>query len=245
MKNDVEYSLKEVEVILLKYLFFDIECAATYKGGYTPIYSFGYVKTDDSFNIINQEDLIINPNIKTNSWCKHVKQNFLAYDIELVESRYIFSNQYRNLKEMIECDSQIVFFFAAGNDDITYLNNECDRYKKDYLKFKSVNVCELIKAINGRRAKSLLVEYANCYCENKYVLEVLNIVKSANLDELTDEFFSDVLGIDKSIHRSDFDAYLTMMIVKYYQNKDKDLFDRVISKITFDANKGKTRTIAV
>ncbi len=220
----------------MKYLFFDIECAATYKGGYTPIYSFGYVLSDDEFNVIKQEDIIINPRIKRSKWMKHVYENFLAYDIELVESNYIFSNKYKSIKELLENKDHYSFFFAVNNDDITYLNNECDRYEKDYFKFNAVNVCELIKKILGRPSKSLVVEYANCYCEDKYVLEVLNIAKSASLDELSTEFYTNILKIDKSIHRSDYDAYLTMKVVEYLYKLDKEKFIKVLNNIKFIAN---------
>lgn len=228
----------------MKYLFFDIECSNTYRG-FSPIYSIGYVLTDDLFNEEKKEDLIINPGIKRSDWCSFVKRVFLAYDLELIENKYIFSNQYRNIKSMFEAENQIVFYFAAGDDDINYLNNECDRYKKDYLQFNSVNVCKLIKGMLGRDSRSLLVEYANFFCEDKFVLEVLNIAKSGQLDMLSKEFFQEKLGIDKSIHRSDFDAYLTMMIVKKLYEKDEVLFNKVLSRVVYKVNAHKLRTVAV
>ena len=42
----------------MKYLFFDIECA---DGGKATICSFGYVIADLNFNIIEQRDILINP----------------------------------------------------------------------------------------------------------------------------------------------------------------------------------------
>ena len=42
----------------MKYLFFDIECA---DGGKATICSFGYVIADMDFNILEHDDIIMNP----------------------------------------------------------------------------------------------------------------------------------------------------------------------------------------
>ena len=42
----------------MKYLFFDIECA---DGGKATICSFGYVITDMDFNILDHDDILMNP----------------------------------------------------------------------------------------------------------------------------------------------------------------------------------------
>ena len=44
----------------MQYLFFDIECANC-DGGNGKICSFGYVLTDENFNEIEKEDIIIDP----------------------------------------------------------------------------------------------------------------------------------------------------------------------------------------
>jgi hypothetical protein len=45
----------------MDYIFFDIECANCF-GGRGKICSFGYVITDENFNIRQKNDLIINSN---------------------------------------------------------------------------------------------------------------------------------------------------------------------------------------
>ena len=45
----------------MNYLFFDIECA-TCRGGKGKICEFGYLLTDDNFNEIKREEILINPN---------------------------------------------------------------------------------------------------------------------------------------------------------------------------------------
>ena len=47
--------------VLLRYVFFDIECA---DGGKGSICSFGYVITDEHFHELESNDLVINPESK-------------------------------------------------------------------------------------------------------------------------------------------------------------------------------------
>ena len=44
----------------MKYLFFDIECAGVFKN-VAKICAFGYCLTDEKFNILEKEDILINP----------------------------------------------------------------------------------------------------------------------------------------------------------------------------------------
>ena len=44
----------------MKYLFFDIECSVVSKNA-AKICAFGYCLTDEKFNILEKEDILINP----------------------------------------------------------------------------------------------------------------------------------------------------------------------------------------
>ena len=44
----------------MKYLFFDIECSNCH-GGIGKMCEFGYVLTDENFNIISQDDIPMSP----------------------------------------------------------------------------------------------------------------------------------------------------------------------------------------
>ena len=50
----------------MKYLFLDLEMANSKNGG--KICEFGYVLTNEKFEILKEENLIINPNIERKSW---------------------------------------------------------------------------------------------------------------------------------------------------------------------------------
>ena len=44
----------------MKYVFFDIECACVYKC-VAKICAFGYVVTDENYNVLAKEDILVNP----------------------------------------------------------------------------------------------------------------------------------------------------------------------------------------
>ena len=44
----------------MKYVFFDIECACVFKS-VAKICAFGYVLTDEQFNVLEREDILLNP----------------------------------------------------------------------------------------------------------------------------------------------------------------------------------------
>ena len=49
----------------MKFVFFDIECANYINDMFT-ICTFGYTITDEHFNVIKKEDILINPKSKFN-----------------------------------------------------------------------------------------------------------------------------------------------------------------------------------
>ena len=61
----------------MNFLFFDIECANCF-GGVGKIFSFGYVLTDEHFNILERDDILMNPDVTRWDW--YVIKNMVAYD---------------------------------------------------------------------------------------------------------------------------------------------------------------------
>ena len=85
---------------MTKYLFFDIECANRDSDGRNMIYSFGYLLSDEQFNILcSEKDLVINPNVKEWDW--YVLKKILAYSKKYVESQPKFPHLYEKIKKLI------------------------------------------------------------------------------------------------------------------------------------------------
>ena len=62
----------------MNYLFFDVESIDL---KHETICSFGYILTDENFNMIENDDLLINPNLKKNQFDKWSIDKILKYDL--------------------------------------------------------------------------------------------------------------------------------------------------------------------
>ena len=80
----------------MKYLFFDIECANCFNGK-GKICSFGYCVTDEDFNIIQSEDIVINPKDKFNLGTPQKEIIKLAYSKEEFFAAPDFSYFYKKV----------------------------------------------------------------------------------------------------------------------------------------------------
>jgi hypothetical protein len=142
----------------MKYLFFDIECANCFDNT-GKICEFGYVLTDACFNIVEQNEYIINPN---DVFDCYVLDNMLAYP----EHIYRKALDYRFFYEKIERLFKMEGVLCVGHTvdaDAKYLNDEAKRYEKPYFNFKFYD------------AKEMYSSYAN-------------VKKSVGLEKISQEF---------------------------------------------------------
>ena len=126
------------------YLFFDIECANNF-GHLSKICSFGYVLTDSQFNILEQQDLVINPEAKIqphllmeDSSCR------LAYPKEYFAEQPTFPEFYQKIYGLLTAPDRMIFGFAVGND-INFVIDACIRYKLPFPVFDAYDTARLLQ----------------------------------------------------------------------------------------------------
>ena len=105
----------------MKYLFFDIEGACP---KLSTIATFGYVLTDENFNVLMREDILMNPASKYD-W--YVLKNLLSYTKAQLAKEPKFAFHYKKLKALLEDSETLVCGYSIVND-LKYLNCECKRY---------------------------------------------------------------------------------------------------------------------
>ncbi len=127
----------------MKYVYFDIECASNIDGK-AKICSLGYVVTNSSFDILEKEDLIINPNIERKDYSSYVMKNIVKYTIDELESKEAFPCYYEKIKNLLENEDHIVLGYDVHND-IKDLMDECERYELPIIKVKSYDVQKIYK----------------------------------------------------------------------------------------------------
>ena len=98
----------------MNYLFFDIEGANSY-GGVSKICSFGYVLTNEEFEVLEQKDILVNPRSKFNLG-PNIK---LAYEKDEFKAAGDFTKHYEEIRAVLLQPDVQIFGFAvdqsAGN----------------------------------------------------------------------------------------------------------------------------------
>lgn len=108
----------------MKYLFFDIESAQEkdHKGN---ICDFGYVLCDESLNIIESEDILINP--ECDNWDWYVGKNILPYRKNVYEQMSTFPKFYDKIYKLLT-DNDTFIINHEINSDVELLRDTFNRY---------------------------------------------------------------------------------------------------------------------
>lgn len=167
----------------MKILSYDVEsCTGRTDDG--SLCSFGYVLADENFNILCQEDILINPRPKKFRLGKTNEEPRvkLAYSEEEFRSSPRFSEQYEKISSLFEKDTIVIGF--AINNDVAYINDACRYADKKYIRFKFFDVQQIMGFIYPEKKNLGLKTYADMY------------------------------GIEFIEHRSDEDARVTLLILQ-------------------------------
>lgn len=131
----------------MKYLFFDIECSNCH-GGIGKMCEFGYVLTDEKFNIISENDIPMSPGKGHNNRFDLTgrsgeKDIELAYDYDFYYSQPEFPSFYNRVKKLV-CDPDTICFAYSMGNDIRHLHNSCTRYKLEPFNYTCYDVQVLV-----------------------------------------------------------------------------------------------------
>ena len=184
----------------MKYLFFDIECANCFDGT-GKICEFGYIQTDEKFNILEEDSIKINPRAPFDKKGFAIRGINLEKPFDYYKTQPDFKAFYDRIKTLLQQPHQIVVGHGVESD-AKYLLDECNRYKFPFINFEFVDTCELAKLIFNRERGLKLKEIYADFCR------VDNVVQN---------------------HRSLEDAYMTLEIAKFYSIELKMPFYQIIT----------------
>ena len=133
----------------MKFLFFDVECSNCFNG-IGKICEFGYVLTDENFNIIKANEIPMSPGRGRESRFnlrgrKYEKDLELSYDEEYYFSCPQFPKFYNYIRSLMGDKDTICFAFSMDND-IAHLHNTCRRYDLDPINY----ICYDVQTIAGK-----------------------------------------------------------------------------------------------
>lgn len=192
-------TLQRNNINYVNYLFFDIECANC-DNGVGKICSFGYVLCDESFNLIEKQDLLINPNAKFSYGVMNKKFITLGYPKSEFLCQPKFNERYPFIKEILTRPDQLVIGHAVDND-VNFILGDCDRYRLPVFEYDFFDSQELYRL------------YAQNACHK-------------NLTAICEELSLPV----GTAHRSDDDAEMTMRITKCLCEREKLSLTELLDK---------------
>lgn len=163
-------------------LFFDLEYA-TSRGGKPKICEFGYVVTDEGFNIVKRGNFIINPSIEKSEWDWRVVRKILTrkvYEYEKQPDFYSFYNEINNL-----ITSADIVLGHSLNGDAKALNYECKRYELDSLNFTFYDVKKFYKEYNNTTKDTSVTD----------ILKSFNLVGEAKEHDAESDAFNTMLEL--------------------------------------------------
>lgn len=168
----------------MKYLFFDIECSVVSKTA-AKICAFGYCLTDEKFNILEKEDLLINPQGGFHLTDRKGTQGLvLPYEYASFKKYPTFLEYKEKIYGLLQDPDTLVVGHATMND-VKYLNLESKRFKLPSFVFRFADTQFL------------------------YMNRIGEFSRQFGLGVIAKE-----LGVEFVAHRAVDDAYATMKIAE-------------------------------
>ena len=134
------------------FVFFDCECANTFDG-IGKICSIGYVICDDDLNVIESEDVVINPECEFDWYILSGKGECkLAYSKDFFRTKPNFESYYKSIKKLFTTGNRYIGGFAVSND-VGFVNSACQRYNCDYINFRAFDAEKYFKNKYGKKQK--------------------------------------------------------------------------------------------
>lgn len=167
----------------MKYLFYDLEFASQLHGK-SKICEFGYVVTNEEFEITDEGNFIIDPNIPYYEWDRYVVSHLLNRKKSAYLKSPLFDAYYSQIEELIT--SADFVFGHSLNGDAKSLNDELERYHLPAINYEFYDV------------KNFYKQYSNIRRD----VSVTDILKELNID-----------GDDRA-HDAQVDSYNVMLELK-------------------------------
>ncbi len=184
----------------MKYLFFDIECSSVSKNA-AKICAFGYCLTDEKFNILKKEDILINPQGGFHLTDRKGEQGLvLPYQYGEFKKYPTFPQEADRIYALLQDADTLVVGHAAMND-VKYLNLESKRFSLPPLSFDFADTQFIYMNVVGEFSRQF------------------------GLGVIAEE-----LGVSFTAHRAMDDAYATMKIAQALCEKQSLSLPRLIEQ---------------
>lgn len=136
----------------MKYLFFDIECASCEGGG--KLCEFGYVLTDAQLDVVEKDNLLINPDCRFDRYVIQSLLNFCKTDYDRAP---LFPARYDKIYALLS-DPDTIAVGHTTRCDAEHIGDDCIRYGLAVPQFRFVDIVELYKPLGDTDNATKLVK---------------------------------------------------------------------------------------
>lgn len=216
----------------MKYVFFDIECANYINDTFT-ICTFGYTIVDSDFNVLESNDILINPKSPFN---KIVLRKILHYKEEDFLNKPTFEEVYPFIKELLTNKDHICFGFDVGND-LRFLNGEYKRYNLEPISIKAYDIQHIHKLVKNittpeslsKAAMSMNINLDNVELHNSKDDAYLTMLIAKELETITNLNLTNLITIsnhiaidsDNIVNPNKARANELKLLISNYPNRNK------------------------
>lgn len=191
----------------MKYLFFDIECSVVSKTQ-AKICAFGYCLTDEKFNILEKEDILINPKGSFHLTDRKGTQGLvLPYEYDKFKNYPTFMEVKEKIYALLQDENTLVAGHATMND-VKYLNLETHRFSLPSFVFEFVDTQFI------------------------YMNKIGEFQRQFGLGVIAEK-----LGVQFTAHRAVDDAYATMKIAQAMCEEEGLSLPELLAKYQISAGK--------
>ena len=186
----------------MKYIYYDIECSDGFH-----MCSFGYVVADENFNVLEKEDILMNPEaiFHTGAWGKNREKDpgiELGYPKEVFRKSPKFPKHYQKIRALLTDENAKIIGFSHNNDAL-FLTKACKRYSLPTISYRFFDVQDMYGELFDKKNQVAL----------NTIAEDLNV---------------DLTGF--VMHRSDEDSLITMLVAKALAEKEGVGIEELIRK---------------
>lgn len=201
----------------MKYLFFDLEYASQ-NGGISKICEFGYIVTNDEFEIIKRNNLIINPNIGKYEWDYRILRKILTRTIKEYEESPAFYAYYDNIKKLI-VNSDYIFGHSLDSD-AKALNDDCKRYVLPGLDYSFWDVKQFYKSYSNTARDTSVIK----------MLEELSVQGEENVHDAETDAFNTMLTLKAMLDTLNISMEELMQLCPEVENKTENYIVKSIKE---------------
>ena len=140
----------------MRYLFFDIECA----DGNRAICEYGYVLTDEKFNVLRKRNILMDPECQFNLTGREGQDDLiLTYPYSEYYKFYPFDDSYETIKNLMT-QKDLLIFGHAVNNDIGFLFKDCNRYKLPLFDYVAYDIQKMLPVFDKQNKRYTSLENA-------------------------------------------------------------------------------------